>query len=141
MSRIGGYVLVPLLALCRMSSAAESAVGQWGHEAERAGALYVANCAACHAADGTGHSGTFPPLKGSRVVTKDDAAKHIQVVLVGLRGAKVGGVLYAAPMPSFGASLNDAEIADIINYERSSWGNHGRLVTAPEVAAQRGQST
>ena len=37
----------------------------------------------------------------------------------------------------FGSQLSDADIAAIINYERSSWGNHGKLVTAQDVAAVR----
>jgi mono/diheme cytochrome c family protein len=40
------------------------------------------------------------------------------------QGAKGGGVLYVSPMPLFGSILNDVDIADIIDYERSSWGNH-----------------
>jgi mono/diheme cytochrome c family protein len=36
--------------------------------------------------------------------------------------------------------LSDADIADIIDYERSSWGNHGTLVTAAQVAAERANS-
>jgi mono/diheme cytochrome c family protein len=102
--------------------------------------LYIANCSACHGTDGEGRPGTYPPIKGSGVVIKDDATKHIQVVLNGLQGAKAGGVLYASPMPPFGSFLNDVDIADIIDYQRSSWGNHGKLVTAAQVAAQRGRS-
>jgi mono/diheme cytochrome c family protein len=49
-------------------------------------------------------------------------------------------VLYASPMPPFGSILSDVDIADIIDYERSSWGNHGKLVTAVQVAAGRGHS-
>jgi cytochrome c oxidase cbb3-type subunit 2 len=33
--------------------------------------------------------------------------------------------------------LSDADIANIIDYERSSWGNHGKPVTAQQVAAER----
>jgi cytochrome c oxidase cbb3-type subunit 2 len=33
--------------------------------------------------------------------------------------------------------LSDADIAGIIDYERSSWGNHGKPVTAAQVAAER----
>jgi mono/diheme cytochrome c family protein len=112
---------------------------QTGYHAERARVLYIANCSACHGTDGEGRPGAYPPIKGSGVVIKDDATKHILVVLNGLQGAKAGGVLYASPMPPFG-SLNDGDIADIIDYERSSWGNHGKLVTAAQVAAQRGHS-
>lgn len=111
-----------------------------GYDAEKGRALYVSHCSACHGADGEGRPGTYPPIKGSGVVTKDDATKHIHVVLNGLQGAKAGGVLYTSPMPPFGSILNDADLADIIDYERSSWGNHGKLVTRGQVAAQRGNS-
>src|ERR1700744_5054168 len=136
MHRIARYVLV-LLAVCRASTAAETPVGQVGYDAEIGRTLYITNCSACHGADGEGHPVSFPPIKGSRVVTKDNATKHIQVVLDGMKGAKAGGVLYAAPMPSFGASLSNTDLAYIIDYERSSWGNHGKPVSAAEVAAQR----
>jgi mono/diheme cytochrome c family protein len=82
----------------------------------------------------------YPPLKGSGVVNKVDATKHIHVVLDGSQGGRAGGVLYGNPMPAFGSILNDADIADIIDYERSSWGNHGKLVMAAQVAAERGRS-
>jgi cytochrome c oxidase cbb3-type subunit 2 len=36
--------------------------------------------------------------------------------------------------------LSDADIADIVDYERSSWGNHGNPVTAAQVAAERANS-
>lgn len=140
MHRSTYYGLAALLVFCRTSSAAQSSAGQQGYDAERGRALYTANCSACHGADGTGRPGTFPPLKGSRVVTKDDATKHMRVVLDGTQGGKAGGVSYSAPMPPFAGALNDADIADIIDYERSSWGNHGKPVTAAQVAAQRSNS-
>ncbi len=40
-------------------------------------------------------------------------------------------------MPPFGAALSDADVANIVDYERSSWGNHGAPVTAERVAAER----
>ena len=133
-------ILAPLLVFCHASSAAESSAGARGYDAARGRTLYIANCSACHGGDGRGQPNAFPPIKGSRVVTKDDATKHIQVVLDGVHGAKAGGVQYATPMPPFAGSLNDIDIADIIDYERSSWGNHGKPVTAAEVAAQRARS-
>jgi cytochrome c oxidase cbb3-type subunit 2 len=108
--------------------------------AARGGSLYSAYCSACHGANGEGRPGTYPPIKESGVVAKNDATKHIRIVLNGLQGAKAGGVLYTTPMPPFGATLSDTEIAAVINFERSSWGNHGRLVDAAEIAAQRSTS-
>ena len=107
------------------------------YDAVKARDLYVAHCSACHQVSGEGLPGVFPPLKGSGVVNKDDAVKHIQVVLNGMQGARAGGVVYAASMPPFAGMLSDAEIADIIDFERSSWGNHGTPVTAAQVAAER----
>jgi cytochrome c oxidase cbb3-type subunit 2 len=100
-------------------------------------ALFTANCAACHQANGEGVPGAFPPLKGNGAVNRDDVVPHIRIVLYGLHGATVGGVAYASPMPGFAATLSDADIVGIINYERGAWGNHGRPVTVEQVAAER----
>lgn len=40
-------------------------------------------------------------------------------------------------MPAFGNTLSDSDIANIINYERASWGNHGRSVTIEQVTVER----
>ena len=111
-----------------------------GYDAAKGTALFTANCSACHQASGEGLPGAFPSLKGDAVVNEDDATKHIEVVLNGLHDAKVGGVVYGSPMPPFAGTLSDAEVADIIDYERSSWGNHGKAVTAAQVAAERGKA-
>jgi cytochrome c oxidase cbb3-type subunit 2 len=100
-------------------------------------ALFTATCAACHQATGEGLPGAFPPLKGDATVNNVDPTHHIHVVLHGLQDMKVGGVVYASQMPPFGTTLKDAEVASIINYERSSWGNHGAPVTTEQVAAER----
>ena len=108
-----------------------------GYDAAKGQALFTANCAACHQATGQGLPGAFPPLKGNAAVNDADATTHIRVVLHGLQGANVAGVLYASPMPPFADTLGDEDIANIINYERSAWGNHGTPVTARQVAAER----
>jgi cytochrome c oxidase cbb3-type subunit II len=99
--------------------------------------LYITHCSACHQVNGEGLPGVAPPLKGSGVVNKDDASKHIHAVLDGMSGGTAGGVVYPGAMPPFAAVLSDAEIADIIDFERSSWGNHGKPVTSAQVTAAR----
>jgi cytochrome c oxidase cbb3-type subunit 2 len=111
-----------------------------GYDASKGKALFTANCATCHQANGEGLPGAFPALKGSAAVNAADAATHIRTILHGLQGAIVGGVAYSSPMPAFGGTLNDFDISNIINYERSSWGNHGRLVTVEQVAAERARN-
>jgi mono/diheme cytochrome c family protein len=62
------------------------------------------------------------------------------VVLEGLHDKEIGGVKYTAPMPAFGAQLNDAQVAAVVNHERSSWGNQAPNVTVEDVAKIRAQS-
>jgi cytochrome c oxidase cbb3-type subunit 2 len=110
------------------------------NDATKGVALYTANCSACHQASGEGLSGAFPSLKGNDVVNADDPTTHIQAVLRGVHDTRVGGVIYGSAMPPFAAMLSDAEIAAIIDHERSSWGNHGKPVTATQVAAERAKA-
>jgi cytochrome c oxidase cbb3-type subunit 2 len=117
-----------------------SAAPAASYDAAKGAALYTANCSACHQASGEGLPGAFPSLKGDAAVNKDDATKHIDVVLDGLHDARVSGVVYSSVMPPFSATLSDAEIADLIDYERSSWGNHGKPITAAQVAAERAKA-
>ena len=118
-------------------AAASAALGPYHVDLANGAALYATRCAACHQPTGAGMAGAFPPLKGDAVVLNADPSKQIDTVLHGLQGQTVGGVAYATPMPPFANLLNDAEIADIINHERSSWGNQGKQITASEVKARR----
>jgi cytochrome c oxidase cbb3-type subunit II len=111
-----------------------------GYDASKGEQQFTANCAVCHQATGEGLPGAFPPLKGNAVVNDANPSMHIRTVLFGLQGATVGDVKYASAMPALGNKLSDADIANIIDYERSSWGNHGKPVTAQEVAAERAES-
>ncbi len=95
---------------------------------------YAQNCAACHQPTGQGMAGIFPPLAGSEWVTGDPELP-IKVVLSGLGGpVTVKGVSYNGAMPGLGGSLDDATIAAIVTYIRSSWDNGSGEVTAEQVA-------
>ncbi|HET6913275.1 MAG TPA: multicopper oxidase domain-containing protein [Rhodanobacteraceae bacterium] len=111
--------------------------GPYKFDAARGASLFATNCSACHQATGMGLPGAFPPLKGDPVVLDPDPTRQIETVLHGLQGQNVGGTVYQTPMPPFAATLNDADIADIINHERSSWGNQGKQITADQVKAVR----
>lgn len=99
--------------------------------------LFADTCAACHGADGKGVPGAFPPLAGDPVVNDSDPTEHIATVLHGAHGRTIGGQTYAAEMPPFAGQFSDQQIVDIIGHERTSFGNHGRLITAADVAAVR----
>jgi cytochrome c oxidase cbb3-type subunit 2 len=102
-------------------------------------AVFTANCAACHQASGHGLPGAFPPLEGNAAVNDADPTLHIHTVLFGAHGVTIGGVSYASQMPPFGPQLSDQDVADVIDYERSAWGNHGPPVSAAQVARIRSQ--
>ncbi|MEO6799041.1 MAG: cytochrome c [Rhodanobacter sp.] len=111
--------------------------GGYSYDAAKGQSLFIANCSACHQTTGEGIPGAFPSLKGNAAVDDADPALHIHTVLHGAHGVTIGGVKYTSVMPPFAGQLSDADIANIINYERSSWGNHVKLVTPAEVAAIR----
>ncbi len=101
--------------------------------------LFNTNCASCHQQNGEGISKTFPPLKNSATVNSDNPDKHIRTVLFGLKGEAINGIVYPAEMPPQKDNLTNEQIAEIINYERSSWGNNGKKITAGDVRKIRAE--
>ncbi|MCO5143589.1 MAG: copper-containing nitrite reductase [Oligoflexia bacterium] len=90
-------------------------------------AIYVQNCAACHQNDGRGVPGAFPPLAKSDYLNAD-IKKAISAVKNGLTGKiKVNGEVYNGVMPALG--LSDEDIANVLTYVYSSWGNKKQVVT------------
>lgn len=97
-------------------------------------------CATCHQADGNGlpNSG-FPPLSKTPYVLGDDE-RLIKIVLKGLQGPiDVNGKKYEGqvPMTPFEGLMNDEEIAAVLSYVRSSFGNKAAPVSAEKVKAVR----
>ncbi len=89
---------------------------------------FLSWCSACHQATGQGVKGAFPALAGDAFVLGDP----VTVASTVLNGR--GG------MPSFKGDLKDADIAQILTYVRSSWGNTAGPVTEAQVAAARAGS-
>ena len=82
-----------------------------------------------------GMAGAFPPLAGNPVVV-GDPAKIVAIVKNGLTGkVVVKGASYNGQMPPWGKTLSNADIAAVITFARSSWGNKGSAVTEAQVAA------
>jgi mono/diheme cytochrome c family protein len=106
--------------------------------AQDGGQLYTLYCSACHGVDGKGATGgTFPPLAGSDWIL-GDAARPVKIVLHGLHGEiEVDGRKFNLEMPPQGGVLPDDQIAAILTYARSSWGNQAEAVTADFVKAMR----
>jgi mono/diheme cytochrome c family protein len=103
--------------------------------------VFTANCMACHQATGQGVPGAFPPLAGSEFVLKPEHEKHIiKIVLYGLSGQiTVKGQNFNSAMTPFGGILRDDQIANVLTYVRSEWGNSAPAITPEQVAAIRAE--
>lgn len=97
---------------------------------------FVGVCSACHQRTAAGLPGVFPPLANSDYLMADKR-RSIEAVIRGLSGPiVVNGSNYNAAMPAL-ANLTDHEVADVLTYVRSHFGNNGDAVTPAEVAAVR----
>jgi alcohol dehydrogenase (quinone), cytochrome c subunit len=108
-----------------------------GHEADRGAELYDDNCAACHRTDGMGSVNALPKIAGNSTVLADDPNSLISVVL---GGSSLPGTLKAPSalgMPGFGWRLSNEEIAQLLTFVRTNWGNQASSVTAGEVGRAR----
>ncbi len=95
--------------------------------------IFTANCAACHQVTGLGLPGAFPPLAGSEWVAGPDE-RIIRIVLSGLSGpVTVKGSPFNLAMPSLGPSLKDEQLAAVLTYIRSEWGNNAPAVSPDKV--------
>ena len=99
--------------------------------------IYSTTCAACHQPNGDGNGDTYPPLAGSEWVTGSEA-RLARIILHGMTGeVEVAGQTYSGLMPPWKDVLKDEEIAAVMTYIRSNWGNKAPAVTAATVAGLR----
>ena len=96
---------------------------------EKSGEELFANvCRGCHMADGRGATGagTYPSLAGNKNL--EAGGYPVTVVVNGQRG-----------MPAFGAMMSDDQVAAVVNYLRTHFGNDYKdAVTAEDVKTVRG---
>lgn len=99
--------------------------------------VFVNNCAACHRSTGLGYTETFPALALSSTVNTQDPSSLIHIVLTGAEMPWTSTAPTHYAMPSFAHRLSDQDVADVLTFVRSSWGNKAPAVTAPMVAKAR----
>jgi mono/diheme cytochrome c family protein len=109
-------------------SASEPALSTGFGFSEKSGEqLFAGVCRGCHMFDGKGASGagTYPSLAGDRNL--EAGGYPVDVVVNGQRG-----------MPPFGSMMNNDQVAAVVNYLRTHFGNDYRDgVTADDVKAVR----
>ena len=132
-----------LLGGCTIAAVAFILLGRRPAAAAPSGkAIYEDRCAICHESSGEGIPGTYPPLAQNPHVTADDPSAGIAAVLNGmLVDITVRGRRYVGGMPGWRAWLSDADVAALMTYERTSWGNRASAVTPAQVARIRGSTS
>ena len=108
-----------------------------GNVAVAGAQLYVDNCATCHRTDGHGYGQVFPALAGNPVLNGQNAGSAIRLVLHGGTMPSGRDAPTQFSMPAFRERLNNQQIAEVLSFARSSWGNRGSAVTAQDVAHLR----
>ena len=97
------------------------------------GKRVFANCIACHQLTGLGLPGAYPRLAGSEWAQGPED-RIIRIVLNGLSGPiTVEGSSFNNSMPAFGPLLRDEQIAGVLTYVRSEWGNNAPAVSPDKV--------
>ncbi len=120
------FILMALATFAVSSaSAQEIYAGQYPQQTGEE--LYTHVCQGCHMPDAKGAigAGAYPALAANAHLVA--AIYPITVVLNGQRA-----------MPNIGANMSDEQVANVINYVRTHFGNHYKdVITAAQVKAQR----
>jgi mono/diheme cytochrome c family protein len=108
-----------------------------GQEGSRGAELYVDNCAACHRTNGQGDDRVFPKIAGNSSVLAQDPVSMIRLVLAGSKLPATQTAPSELGMPGFAWRLSDEEVAQLLTFIRSSWGNRAPAVGAAQVTKLR----
>ncbi|MDP3253705.1 MAG: cytochrome c [Hydrogenophaga sp.] len=98
---------------------------------------YEQHCAQCHGKQGEGVA-VYPALAGNRAVLMASPANALQTVLNGGFGPSTAAHPRPFGMPPFVLELSEQDIADVLTYVRTQWGNQAAPVTALDVRQLRG---
>ena len=100
--------------------------------------VYLKYCMACHQASGSGVQGMYPTLQKTDWVY-GDKSRLIGLLLNGQEGEiTVNGQVFKGVMPPH-QYLTDEQIASVLTYLRSNFGNDADAVLPEEVARLRQQ--
>jgi mono/diheme cytochrome c family protein len=117
-------------AYAELSSTAAIAAG-------RGAKLYEQHCAQCHGDKGQGQGQgvlkAYPALAGNRAVTMQSTVNLVQIVLNGGFAPATEGNPRPFGMPPFVLVLDDTEVAALLTYIRSAWGNQASAVLPLDV--------
>ncbi|WP_426608841.1 cytochrome c [Bradyrhizobium sp. McL0616] len=95
--------------------------------------VYDKNCASCHGLQGEGKPPHWPPLANNQSIEMQSAVNPIRMVLNGGYPPGTKGNPMPYGMPPFAGLLSDNEVAAVVSYIRTAWGNRGTPVSARDA--------
>lgn len=113
-----------LAASAGAQSTADAAAASANFDGPTGEDVFMRVCAACHMPDGKGAQGAgfYPALAGNPRLSS--GAYPVYVVMKGMNG-----------MPPLGELMTDEQVADVVNYVRTHFGNDYRDAVAPAEAS------
>lgn len=107
---------------------------EWAYSANRGSDIYGDNCAYCHQRDGSGQGDEVPQLAGNDALLADPE-RGIRMMLITKSPATRSHGMQYEDMVAIFDDLSQRDIADVMTYVTSSWGNCAGPVTAAQVQA------
>jgi mono/diheme cytochrome c family protein len=130
--------LVPLAAMVGCAPPSGTSPSGTSPPARAGAELYNGNCVACHQQNAQGIPGVYPSLVGSKVVLGDPSAFALWVTR-GRRPVSLPAGRYSTLMPQFGW-MKPADLAALMSYLRTSFGNDAPAVEPAAIAAALGEN-
>ena len=107
---------------------------------QRPGAsVFLSFCAKCHQADGSGKPLKYPKLAGNPAVLAPDATSLMRLLVEGGSSPETIGGPAREKMPGFADKLTSEEMARVLTFVRSTWGDDAGPVTTHQVASLRAE--
>ncbi len=101
---------------------------------------YLAVCAGCHGREGEGKPHVAVAMQGNSTVRNADPRNLIVSMLDGIEAQRFPGLESLQDMPGFAARMSDAELAELANYLRASYGGQRADVSADRVKGLRAEA-
>jgi nitrite reductase (NO-forming) len=127
-------ISVLAIASCGNNAAPGADTANTAKAAPQGENIYKSSCISCHQANGEGIPGSFPPLAKA-----DYLADHEKAITMVVKGStseiNVNGTKYSVMMPS--QRLSDDEVAAVLTYVYTNFGNTGAVITPEQVKEVR----
>lgn len=107
---------------------------QLSASAKRGRQQYLNVCAGCHGTEGEGKPHIAVAMQGNTTLRLADSRNLLRVIVDGIGEQQFGGFERMQPMPGFADKLDDAQLTDLLNYLRQSWGGLPGDLDAKAVA-------